>query len=192
MSRATKAFASFLIHCLLAFLLGGLFAFFFTVRFSPNSVLDEGGAGDDSSLSLFFDSKDRASAAFSAAALSTFIREANFSDFKLKNRSSGSMRQTPRFEINSGKIALTLDISAPILGATSVRPLRFEGRASGGKLKLTNATFGEAKIPLFIAKILFSKMKSGYAEGPNARLAIDRLSGAKILNLKDSEVEISK
>ena len=192
MSRAIKAFASFFIHSLLAFLLGGLFAFFFTVKFSPNSVLDGGGAGDDYSLSVFFDSKEKTSEAFSEAALSTFIREANFRDFKLKNTSSGSMRQTPRFEIKSGKIALTLDISAPILGATSVRPLRFEGLASGGKLKLSNAAFGEAKIPLFLAKILFSKMKSGYAEGPNAALAIDRLSSVKILNLKDSEVEISK
>lgn len=192
MSRAIKAFASFFIHSLLAFLLGGLFAFFFTVKFSPSSVLDESGASDDYSLAVFFDSKEKKSETFSEAALSTFIRDANLKDFKLKNKTGGFMRQTPRFEIKNGKIALSLDISAPIFGATSVRPLRFEAVECDGDLKLSEAAFGEAKIPLFLAEILFSKMKSGYAEGPNATLAIDRLSNVKVSKLKDSEVEISK
>ena len=192
MFRFLKAFASFAIHSFLAVLLGGIFGFFFTAKFSPNVPLNSADYPSDWALLGFFNSSNSKSAEFSPTSVSAYIKDAIFEDFKLKNKAHGTSLQTPHISLDGKGIVADIDISAPILGASSIKKLSFRAVERGGALALSGASLGEARIPLFIAGAILNNLKVSYSDGPNSALAIKNLENLKILKIGDSVISVSK
>lgn len=190
--HAIKAFVSFAIHCVLALLLGGLFGFFVTVKFSPQVLLATTNYSGAEDVTNFFNSKKIETEKFSASAIAGYINNAIFEDFKLQNKSYGATLQTSFLEIEGDCLKASLDISTPILGATSMRRLMFFADVNDGKLRLLTAKFGDAKIPNFIASIVFYSIKSSYFKGVNTSLAAENLSKVNIVKIENSAIILSK
>lgn len=190
--RFLKAFASFAIHSFLAVLLGSIFGFFFTAKFSPNTPLNSADYPSDGVLWGFFNTSGSKSGEFSLNSVSAYIADALFEDFKLKNTRHGTSLQVPHLKSEDGELVAEIDISAPILGRSSVKKLSIRAVERDGALILSGASLGEARIPLFIAGVVLTNLKASYSDGPNSTLAIRNLENLKILKIGDSKISVSK
>lgn len=172
--------------------MGALFGFFFTVKFGAASVIETANYAGAEDVAAFFKADTKAPASFGEGAVSGYINSAIFADFKLKNKAHGYTLQTPIFVFKNSQAEAALDVLAPILGASQLRRLSFFAEVKDEKLELTAAKFGDAKIPLFIAKLVYKNIAKDYFKGANLAIASENLANCKVLKLDNGTITISK
>lgn len=166
MPRIVYPALSFALFCALSAALGGLAGFFCVLKFGADGSPSPAANPQGESVCAFFADSGIKRQKFNPPAFRAEIEKILREDFCAKGVSSGEILPAADFEIEGGVLSVKICVNSPIALFKTIRTLAFYFCEENGRLRMKDARLGEARLPLFAAKIAFGRILGRYLEVP--------------------------
>ena len=168
---------SFALFCALSALLGALAGFICVLKFGADESPARAENPLGESVCAFLEDKNLSAQKFNPQGFGAEIEKILHDDFCARGVSVGEVLPPPEFEIDGGILRVKVCVNSPIAFFETIRTIAFYFRAYGGKLQMSGARLGAARLPLFAAKIVFRNISKRYLESAKLRACAEIFEG---------------